>query len=49
MDKKLDGNEWAKNLPRGELERDIGRICGGLKNQPHRFGGEGVGEGGIFT
>ena len=32
--------QWAKNLSRRELEWGIGRIRGGLKNPPHRFGGD---------
>ena len=42
---------WTKNPLRRELECGIGKIRGGLKNQPHRFGGgggRGGGGGGDF-
>ena len=32
-----------KSIAVGKLEWDIGRIRGGLKNQPHWFGGSGGG------
>ena len=31
---------WAQNPSRRKLEWGIGRIHGGLKNQPHRFRGD---------
>ena len=31
---------WTKNPSRWELEWGIKKIRGGLKNQPHRFGGD---------
>ena len=30
---------WTENPPRWELEWGIREVRGGLKNQPHRFGG----------
>ena len=37
---------WTKNKSRWEMEWGIRKIRGGLKNQPHRFGGGGGGGGG---
>ena len=31
---------WRKNPSRWDLEWGIRKIRGGLKNQPHRFGGD---------
>ena len=39
---------WTKSPSRRELEWGIGRIRGGLKNQPHWVGGGGGGGGGLF-
>ena len=38
------GNAVGEKSVTRELEWGIGRICGGLKNPPHQFGGARVGD-----